>query len=194
MDVLTWIRHALGLDRRHGKETVLIDDFVRKAQQFYPDPEALWEPVALPSSNRVWYMLKNDATRALVVERMKYLDRELKKVWTRLRQVPVPRRPLEMDNLRRFFEPDEDDGVARLVQKPSGGYDVRAYAHDAWIFVEIPTFASVEQGTDGVNVTEAKRRTTLLHIILHELAHVAGHWKHDDKHRACVAWLTKYID
>jgi hypothetical protein len=193
--VLTWIRHVLGLDDAGQHNAVLLDDFTNKAEHFYPDPETLWEPVVLTptsSPSRVTYLLKNDPRRPMVVQRMVYLQRELAKLWTRLSatQANWDRRWREMDTLRGFFEPE--DGVSRLAQKPMGGYDVRAYAHESWIFVELPTFASVETGTDGVNTTEAKRRTTLVHILVHELAHVAGHWKHDDKHSACVAWLKKY--
>lgn len=191
---LEWIRRTFGLDPPRRRDTViLVDDFVEKARKFYSDPEAVWEPVAIPSMSRLVYLLKYDARRELVVERMMYLHRELIKLWTRLsaNSKNWDGRWREMQALRRFFEPE--DGVSRLAQKPLGGYDVRAYAHDAWIFVEIPTFTSVENGTDGVNLTEAKRRTTLFHIVIHELAHVAGYWKHDDKHAACVAWLTKYV-
>ena len=190
MAILEHVRRFLGLDAPHT--SVLLDEFVSKAQRFYPDPETVWEQISFPQSNKVWYVLKNDAARSLFVERMVYVERELAKLWTRIRSDASAARRSETEKLRACLDPP--DGVSRIVQKPRGGYDVRAYAHDAWIFVEIPTFASVEQGTDGVNATESRRRQTVLHILIHELAHVAGYWEHDDKHSRCVAWLSRYLD
>lgn len=172
-------------------------DFVSRASRFYVSPNALWEPLALNKDGKpgkVWYLLKRDANRDLVVQRLLYIDAILQRVWTRLRadKSNYVLRQSEMTKLGRCLDPG--DGISRVAQKPLGGYDVRAYAHDSWVFVEIPTFTSVETGADGINLTEDRRRKTLVHIILHELAHVAGYWEHDDKHAKCIAWLTKYLD
>lgn len=168
-------------------------NFVRYAEEFYSDADDLWEPVIL-KNGKVFYLLRDDKKRDEVSERMVYLDKVFQKAWARMLTDPAnaTQRKREMENLRRCL--GQHYGVSHIVQKPLGGYDVRAYAHDSWIFIELPTFKSVEDGSDGVNTTEDRRRQTLVHIILHELAHVAGHWEHDTKHSQCIAWLSKYVD
>lgn len=171
----------------------LMPEFVRYARKFYNPPETFWEPVAL-KNGKIYYLLKGDPHRSQASERFVYLEKECQKLWTRIANDPVNirKRASELRKLEQCLVPG--DAVSRIVQKPLGGYDVRAYAHDSWVFVEVPTFSSVETGADGINLTEEKRRKTLLHILVHELAHVAGYWEHDDKHANCIHWLTKYID
>jgi len=178
----------------HHDPTKLHPDFVRHAEEFYSDAEDLWEPVVL-RNGKTYYLLRDDPRRDEVSERMMYLDKVFQKVWTRLLEDPLTQttRKTERENIRRCLAP-KDVGISHIVQKPLGGYDVRAYAHDSWIFVELPTFKSVETGDDGINTTEDRRRRTLAHIVIHEVAHVAGYWEHDDKHAKCIAWLTKYLD
>lgn len=169
----------------------LSPEFVNLARKFYDNPESRWEPVT--TLHKTFYVLRHDATRLQTIDRLTYLDRECTKLFNKL--VADPRnhsaRKTELRKLRDCLVPV--DGVCRIAQKPFGGYDVRAYAHDSWIFIELPTFASIESGQDGINVTEERRRLTLLHIVLHELAHVAGYWEHNDKHEKCIAWLRNYV-
>lgn len=174
----------------------LSGEFVKRARKFYNPPESYWEPVRL-RTGKTYYLLKEDTYRQEVIERMVYLEKECTKLWARLLADPlnVQRRASEVRKLRACLAPQDTlRTISRIVQKPLGGYDVRAYAHDSWIFIELPTFKSVETGDDGVNTTEEKRRKTLMHILVHELAHVAGYWEHDDKHSNCISWLTKYTD
>lgn len=170
--------------------TVLSPEFTERAEKFYDDPESRWEPVLIDTA---YYVLRQDPQRLKTLDRLNYLRRECSKLYNTLVADPknqVTRRK-ELQKLGACLA--ADDGVFHIVQKPAGGYDVRAYAHDSWIFIELPTFASIETGTDGINTTEARRRVSLLHIVLHELAHVAGYWDHDADHEKCIAWLTKYV-
>ena len=175
-----------------GTYVKLMPDFVKHARKFYDPPGRYWEPVLLPTG-KTYYLLQGDPLRQQVSDRMMYLEKECQRLWTRLEMDPNTRknRLSELNNLRKCLAPR--DTFSRIAQKPLGGYDVRAYAHDSWIFIELPTFRSVETGEDGINLTEEKRRKTLMHILVHELAHVAGYWEHDDKHSNCIAWLTQYI-
>ena len=175
------------LQRLFGHEDGLLSsDFTERAMKFYDDPEMLWEPVT--SATKTFYVLKNDLTRLQTRDRLVFLDRECTKLYNRLAADPrnVTRRQKELELLRACLAPG--DGLCRIVQKPFGGYDVRAYAHDNWIFVELPTFASIEAGSD-----EGGRRKSLLRIVVHEIAHVAGYWEHNDKHEKCIAWLETYF-
>jgi hypothetical protein len=169
-----------------GEDTgALIREFTRRASKFYDDPESHWEPIEV--QNKTFYVLKDDPARLETLHRLTYLDRECTKVYNRLVADPknTSTRWKELTLLQECLAPG--DGICHIVQKPFGGYDVRAYAHDNWIFIELPTFASIESDTN-----EERKRKSLLHIILHEVAHVAGYWEHNEKHEKCIAWLEKY--
>lgn len=172
-----------------GNDTSLLDpNFTKHASRFYPDPDTIWEPVTL-SDGRTYYLLRNDPQRDFVVQRMLYLQKMCDGVLSKLQRTPHPHREQESQRLRKTLSAHP---VVHIIQKPAdGGYDVRAYAHGSWIFMEIPTFASIEFGTDGKSTTETQRRHALLHILLHECAHIAGYWEHDDAHEACLRWLEK---
>lgn len=175
------------IQRLFGHEDgVLSSDFTERAMKFYDEPETLWEPV--DSTTKTFYVLKNDPMRLQTIDRLLFLDRQCTKLYNKLAADVrnTTRRPKELELLRRCLAPD--DGLCHIVQKPFGGYDARAYAHDNWIFIELPTFASIESGSD-----ENGRRKSLLRILFHEIAHVAGHWEHDDKHEKCIAWLETYM-
>lgn len=179
--------------RAFFSQSTLPYDFRRLVIQFYENPDILWEQVGLQTGN-TYFLLKNDPNRLLVADRMVYIDRSLKKLWTRIvsdRKNHADRGP-ELELLGQCLDPQ--DGFSHIAQKPSGGYDVRAYAHESWIFLEIPTFAAVESGSDGTNTTEERRRKTIIRIVLHELAHIAGYWEHDDKHADCILWLSRYLE
>lgn len=166
---------------------VLNRKFTRIASKFYAEPASRWEAVSLPNGT-VCYLLKNDPNRRLVMDRMVALSIRCESLWKKLQRIPQPRsRTRDVQLLSYLFQPG--DGVFHIAQKPPGGYDVKAYAQEDWIFIEIPTFQAVEEGSDGINVTEDRRRETLWTIVLHELAHVAGHWEHDMHHDKTIAWL-----
>ena len=177
----------LGNDDDPGQ---LLPQFKEHAQKFYDDPESRWEPV---DARKIFYVLRNDPYRLHALDRLTFLDRECTKLYNRLAADPknFTTRRSELDKLRACLA--SGDGLCHIVQKPFGGYDVRAYAHDNWIFVELPTFSSIESGSDGINTTEERRRQSLLQIVLHEVAHVAGYWEHDDKHDKFIAWLNRYV-
>ena len=161
--------------------------FLSIASTFYPKGMDRWEPVQLDNATTC-YLLQNDPYRRLVFERMLVLTQRCNALWRKLKSITISNdRRQDMHRLRDFFEPG--DGLVHIAQKPSGGYDVRAYAQENWIFIELPTFSSVEDGSDGVNTSESKRRETLWSILLHEIAHVAGKWEHGIAHDQTIAWL-----
>jgi hypothetical protein len=177
--ILDWILNFFGPSRGD-----LDPDFVRTARTFYPSPEDVWIPVDL-QDGKTHYVL--DAKKLEVSERLLYVSRKCDALWSNLNRTQSPGRAKEMARLAKCLAPKNN--ISHVVQKPLGGYDVRAYAQGSWIFLESPTFSYIETGEDGINTTESKRRATLFDITLHELAHVAGHWTHDSNHEACIAWL-----
>jgi len=179
-----------GLEDTSSFSSSLHPTFVSTAKTFYPNAPSLWTPTTL-RDGKVHYLLASDTDemRPLVKERLVHLSTMCDRVWHIL-ETKYPKRK-ETVNLRRCLAPT--DGISRIAQKPVGGYDVRAYAHNEWIFIELPTFASVETGADGININESQRRKTLTDIILHELAHVAGYWDHDASHTKTVDWLKSIL-
>ena len=173
-----------------GSPPLLLYSFGRIARTFYPMPTTIWEPVQLRDS-KIHYMLKSDPEnmRALVSDRFVYLSNRCDALAAKLTRQIWPGRESEVRKLKKCLLPG--DNVSRIVQKPLGGYDVRAYAQGQWIFIELPTFSYIETGEDGINTTESRRRDTLFQILLHELAHIAGHWDHNADHEACIAWLSR---
>jgi hypothetical protein len=169
--------------------TPLLSSFRRIAKTFYPNAASLWNAVPLRDS-KIHYMLASDdtETRRKVSDRLVYLSARCDTLAKKLTHQEWPGRESDVRKLKKCLLPT--DGVSRIAQKPLGGYDVRAYAQGQFIFIELPTFGYIETGEDGINTTETRRRDTLFHIILHELAHVAGHWDHNADHEKCVAWLT----
>lgn len=173
--------------------TPLLSSFRRISKTFYADAVSIWHAVPLRDS-KIHYMLASDdaETRRKVSDRLVYLSNRCDILARKLISQKWPGREREIRKLEKCLLPT--DSVSRIVQKPLGGYDVRAYAQDQFIFIELPTFGYIETGEDGINTTESRRRDTLFHIILHELAHVSGYWDHNADHEACVAWLTRIDD
>ena len=174
------------LDFLFGKQP-LNRHFVRVASKFYSNPNEQWEPVT-DTNGKTYYFLKNDPNRRLVLERMMAMSARCDALWRKLQKIEVhPKREIDVKLLRNVLQPK--DGIVHIAQKPPGGYDVMAYAQDDWVFIQIPTFPAIEDGSDGVNTSESMRRNTLWDIMLHELAHAAGYWNHDTQHEATIAWL-----
>lgn len=164
--------------------------FLKASSTFYKSADT-WDSVVL-ADGKTHYLLKNDSSHHhQTIQRLLYLSRRCDALWRSLVVASPPDRTEEMRLLHKCI--GGRTRISHIVQKPrAGGYDVRAYAHGSWVFLELPTFEYVENGSDGINLTEDRRRQTLWDIVLHELAHVAGYWEHDALHADCLAWLKSY--
>lgn len=185
--VLEWLASLFSgdVDSISGDQQQFATSFKKVATAFYDLSE--WEPISL-RDGKVHYALRKDPHRALVVGRLLDISQRCATLWKNVQRGVYPERSDEIDALRKCLAPKS---VSHIAQKPPGGYDVRAYAHGSWIFLELPTFHHIETGADGINTTEERRRQTMWDILLHELAHVAGYWDHDADHDKCIAWLRE---